>query len=148
MADQYTKIIDNIVDNQNKMETLINKITESDASRDNDLLKYAHFAQILLIQSDNIDSISQELNKLQNILAFIKVSTMHHSSLSSPEMQKLVNRLSSLYGNSKLIDLDIREYYDIVKLGSYYMGYQARQPPRWCTLGNYFCVLVSHAVVG
>lgn len=122
MSSQYSKIIDSIVDNQRKIETLINKISESDATNEYDLIKYAHFAQVLIILSDNVDSISQELARLQNTLAFIRVSTMHHSLLSSLEIRNLVDRLTTLYGNSKLVDLDIREYYDVIQLGSYYLG--------------------------
>lgn len=104
------------------MATLLNKINESYADRDNDLIKYAHLAQTLIILSDNVDSVSLELNRLQNVLAFIKASTMHHSVLSTKEIRAILNKLINLYGKDKVIDIDIREYYNIIKLGSYYVG--------------------------
>lgn len=120
MSAQYSKMIDDIADNQGKMAALLNRINESNADKDNDLIKYAHLAQILIILSDNVDAISQELNRLQNVLAFIKTSTMHHSILSIDEIRAILNKLTSLYSREEIVDIDIREYYNIIKLGSYY----------------------------
>ncbi|XP_060802778.1 uncharacterized protein LOC106142071 isoform X1 [Amyelois transitella] len=122
LTSQYSKIINDIVKNQNKMADLINRINESDASRDYDLIKYAHLAQMLIILSDNVDSISQELTRLQNILAFIRTSTMHHSAISLDEIRNILHKLTAIYGRDRIIDLDIREYYELVRLGSYYVG--------------------------
>lgn len=119
---QYTKILDTITDNQNKIEMLLKKIHEAEASRDNDLVKYAHLAQTLMILTDNVDSISQELLKLQNILAFIRASTTHHSVLNLYAIRDIIRKLKVLYGSERVVDLDIREYFDIIKLGSYYVG--------------------------
>lgn len=124
LTNQYSKIIDSIVDNQNKMTILINKINQSEATRDYDLVKYAHFGQILMILSDNVDLISQELIKLQNNLAFIKVNTMHHSITNSESIRTMINRVIDIYGMQKVGDLDTREYYDIIRVGSYYVGNQ------------------------
>ncbi|CAK1601383.1 unnamed protein product [Parnassius mnemosyne] len=122
LSNQYSRIIDSIVDNQNKLEILIGKINQSEATRDYDLIKYAHFGQVLMILSDNVDSISQELIKLQNNLAFIRANTMHHSIVNLKSIRIMINRATELYGNKKVGDLDIREYYDIIRLGSYYVG--------------------------
>lgn len=111
-----------ITDNQNKIEILLKKINEAEASRDNDLVKYAHLAQTLMILTDNVDSISQELLKLQNILAFIRASTTHHSVLNLYAIRDIIRKLKVLYGSERVVDLDIREYFDIIKLGSYYVG--------------------------
>lgn len=52
---QYSKVIDSIVENQNKITILIKKINESEATRDYNLVKYAHLAQVLIILVDNVD---------------------------------------------------------------------------------------------
>lgn len=122
LTTEYSKVIDNIVENQGKMSILLDKISKSEATRDNDLVKYAHLAQVLMILSDNVDSISQELLKLQNNLAFIRTSTMHHSVLNLHAIRKVINRLNILYSRERVLDLDPREYFDIIRLGSYYAG--------------------------
>jgi hypothetical protein len=119
---QYTKIIDSIISNQDMIENLLNKIKQSVATNDYDLIKYAHLAQVFLILSDNIDSVSLEIERIQNILAFIRTSTVHHSILSLSTIADMVTKLRSLYSKDKILDLDSREYYDIIRLGSYYAG--------------------------
>lgn len=47
---------------------------------------------------------------------------MHHSVLSIDEIRSILNKSITLYGNEKVVDLDIREYYNIIKVGSYYVG--------------------------
>lgn len=117
---QYTKIIDNMLDSQNKIEALLEKIRETEITKDYDLTKYAHLAQVFLILGDNVDSISQELQKLQDALALIKLSSLHHSILSINSIKDMLNRLELLYGKNRIINLDVREYYDVIKIGSYY----------------------------
>jgi hypothetical protein len=117
---QYSKVIDTIVDNQRKLEILVKNVSEADATKDNDLIKYAHLAQVLVILSDNMDLVYQEVSKLENILAFIKISIAHHSLLSIDTIDFIINRLDNLYGTERTVKLDYREYYDIVKLGYYY----------------------------
>lgn len=121
-SSRYTKVIDSIVSNQNNIQKLLNKISDSVATNDYDLIKYAHLAQVFLILSDNVDSISHEISNLQNMLAFIKTGTLHHSVLNNNSLYIIINKLRELYGNDKIIDLDSREYFDIIRIGSYYLG--------------------------
>ncbi|XP_061379911.1 uncharacterized protein LOC133319454 [Danaus plexippus] len=121
-SSQYSKIISNIIENQSHLQTLINEISESIITSDNDLIKYAHLAQILLIITDNVDSVTQELYKLQNVLGFIKLSTVHHAVLNLETMNSMISNVSNLYGRQKVLDLDIRDYFDIIKIGSCYVG--------------------------
>lgn len=118
---QYAKIVDNIADSQTKITHIINKISETEATRDYDLIKYAHLAQAFLILGDNVDSISQEVLRLQNVLGFIKMSIPHHSIISRKSFDIIFNKLRNLYSNDKIIEIDTREYYDIIKVGSYYV---------------------------
>jgi hypothetical protein len=105
-SSRYTNVIKSIVSNQNIMQKLLNKISESVATNDNDLIKYAHLAQVFLILSDNVDSISQEILNLQNMIAFIKTGTLHHSILNNKSLYTIINQLRKLYDNNKIIDLD------------------------------------------
>ncbi|KOB71583.1 Uncharacterized protein OBRU01_13754, partial [Operophtera brumata] len=101
---QYSNILDSIVDNQNKIEILVNKIKEAEASRDYDLVKYAHLAQVLIVLTDNEDSISQELLKLQNIIAFIRASATHHSR------NKMCNPITVALEKPAYEELDEKHY--------------------------------------
>lgn len=123
-SSQYSKILDSIVDNQNKIRTLMSKIEQAEASQDYDLMKYAHFAQVLMVLSDNVDAISLELVNLQNVLAFIRASTTHHSVLNLYAIREIIRKLNILYSSSQVLDLDFREYFDVIRLGSYYVGNQ------------------------
>ncbi|KAL0861747.1 hypothetical protein ABMA27_009223 [Loxostege sticticalis] len=95
-------------------------IMDSEANRETDLIKYAHLAQLLLILGDNIEDLAEELVKLENLLAFIRASSTHHSMLSLDVLRSMLDKLKSLYNKDEIIDLNLREYYDIIKLGSYY----------------------------
>lgn len=121
---QYTKTIDNIIENQNKIQTLIKKINESEVERDYDLIKYAHLAQVFLILNDNVETVSQELNKLENAMGFIRTSTVHHGILNLDSIRTMIANVSNLYGNQRVVELDIREYFDIIRIGSYFVGNQ------------------------
>lgn len=118
---QYSKIIDSISDNQKSIETLLNKIRQDETTNSKDLVKYAHVAQILMILSDNVDSFSQKLTKYESMLAFIGAAgTLCHEALNLDMMRAMISKLNILYSREGVLDLDIREYYDIVKVGSYY----------------------------
>lgn len=116
---QHSKIIDNIVENQRKLAVMVRNVTQDLTNREHDLIRYAHLAQMILIISDNVDILSQEISKLQNVLAFIRTSTAHHAVISLNSIRSIINKLGSLYGRDKVIDLYIREYNDVIQLGSY-----------------------------
>lgn len=119
---QHSKIIDNIVDNQNKLAALATNISQSLEKGNHELIQYAHLGQTILIVSDNVDRLSQEITKLQNVLAFIRASTAHHDVISLNSISTIVKKLRSIYGSNKVLDIGVREYYDIIQLGSYYIG--------------------------
>lgn len=121
-SEHYSKVIDSIVKNQGQIEILFRKINESIATRDDELIKYAHLGQVLLILGDNVDSVSHELYKLENVMSFIRASTVHHGILSLDSIHTMINNVTNLYGRDKVIDLETREYFNIIKIGSYYIG--------------------------
>lgn len=117
---QYETIINSISENQSKIESLLNKIRDSDITRDTDLIKYAHLAQAFLVLTDNVESVFQEIYKLEDALAFIKVKSMPHSILTLDSIKAILSRLVSLYNKESVLELDAREYYDVVKIGFFY----------------------------
>ena len=121
---RHTKIIDDIVSNQKEITKLLETTITNESNRDADVLKFAHLAQYLLILGDNIDNLSEELFKLETNLAFIRTSSFSHSMLDINSLQKIVNKLTILYSKNEIVDISLREYYDIIKLGSYYIDNQ------------------------
>lgn len=117
---EHSSILNNIVGNQEKIKQVLNLVIDSEATRETDLIKYAHLAQLLLILADNIEDLEEELIKLENLLGFIRASSTYHPMLSLDSLKSILNKLKSLYTRDEIIDLNLREYYDIIKLGSYY----------------------------
>ena len=121
---QHSKLLSQIYENQSKMSKVLNLIMSSNTDNDAELIKYAHFAQYLLILSDNIEELSDEIRQLEYLLAFIHARSTFHSMLSTISFKSMINRLKSLYSKDEILDLELREYYDIIKLGSYYINKQ------------------------
>lgn len=119
---QSSKTLDNIVKNQNSISTVIKVIMESDSQRENDLIKYAHLAQHLIILGDNIEDLSQELVKLGNTLAFIRASSTPHTVVSLDNVKKMIAKIRILYSKDEIVDVDNRDFYDIIKLGYFYIN--------------------------
>lgn len=116
----HTKILSDIVENQQNMSKILNLIFANEVSRDQELIKYAHLAQYLLILGDNIESLYDELNSLEKLLAFIHAKSILHSTFSINSLAGMINRLRSLYSKDEILDLECRDYFDIIRLGSYY----------------------------
>ncbi|CAG9570946.1 unnamed protein product [Danaus chrysippus] len=90
----------------------------------NDLIKYAHLAQHLVILGDNIEGIYEELNRLQYSLAFIRSSSTPHSILSLDELKNSVIKMRSLCLNDEVLNIDFSYFNDLVKLGYFYLNMQ------------------------
>lgn len=118
------EIIGNIISNQDKMNKALNLILDSNASRDTDLIKYAHFAQHLLILGDNIEDLYEELQNLENTLTFIRASSTPYFLFSLDEIKNMLSKLRILYSNDEILDIEIRHFYEVIKLGYFYLGKQ------------------------
>ncbi|XP_022822053.1 uncharacterized protein LOC111354978 [Spodoptera litura] len=121
---QHSNIVSKLVENQIKINETLRLILDNDAYRDNYLIKYAKFAQYLTILTENIDEVLGELVRIENILAFIHASSTHHSMLSTEVLGHMIQKLVKIYSRDQIVDLDIREYYDLIKPGYYYSGSQ------------------------
>lgn len=119
---QHTILLENIANNQARINSSLHLILESNAYAENNLLKYAKFAQLLAIISENADDLSIELNRVEDILAFIRASSTHHSMLSIENIKNMISRLKLVYGQEQVLEAELREYYDVLKSGYYYTG--------------------------
>jgi hypothetical protein len=118
---KYSSILDNIISNQLRINNTINNILKSENALQSDLIKFAHLAQHLLILTDNIEILSQELYSLDNILAFIRAKSMTHYSINISMLKEMLLKLKLLYSGNEVIDIDLRNYYEILKSGSFYV---------------------------
>ncbi|XP_063823802.1 uncharacterized protein LOC135073563 [Ostrinia nubilalis] len=121
---EHDKILTQIVDNQNKINTTIELILKSNVYNENSLVKYARLAQLLIIISENVEDLAQELIRLENSLAFIRASSTHHSMIDVDTLRSMIIKLKNIYGNEQVLNLEIRQYYDVIKPGSYYTDNQ------------------------
>lgn len=119
-----SKIIESIIVNQDKMNRVLNNILERTNEKLIDSVKYAHLAQHLLILGDNIEDLSDELYRLEYTLAFISASGNPHSVVSLVELRNMLIRVKNLYLKDEVLDIDYRDYYEIIKLGYFYVGNQ------------------------
>ena len=121
---QHSDILTQLVKNQGDINTTLELLLDRESSNENSLIKYAKFAQSLTIISENTDDLLSELHRIEDILAFVRISSTHHSMLSITVLKNMLSKIRSLYGIDRILDLDIREYYNIIKPGSYFMGKQ------------------------
>lgn len=117
---QHSKVLDTIAENQNKITSMVNKLINTTNVANSNLVDFAHFAQVLLILGDNIEELSEELLRIENLLAFIHANSTHHSMLNYDALKSMLVRLHKLYSKGGILDISIRDYYDVIKLGSYY----------------------------
>lgn len=121
---EHTNIISQIVDNQSKINSTLQLILDKNPYQDAQLIKYGKFAQLLAILSENTDDLLDELIRIENILAFTRTTTTHHSMLSLNVLRIMLDRLRAIYSREQVITLELRDYYNIIKSGSYFIGKQ------------------------
>lgn len=117
-------IISSIASNQIKINHTLHLLLDTDAYVQHSLIKYVKLAQLLNIITDNIDDLSVELQRIENVLAFTRTASMHHSMIRVDTLKNMLEKLQHLYNKNQLLDMEIREYYDIIETGSFYSGRQ------------------------
>lgn len=122
--DEQNKIISKIVDNQVAINKTLLMLLDPDSYPQHEFIKVAKFAQILAITSNNVGSLVSEISRLENALAFCGASRTHHSMIPIDVMKNMLGKLKSLYSKDQLLELEIREYYDVIKPASFYNGDQ------------------------
>lgn len=118
----HSKVITAIVQNQDKINSTLELLLNNEAHKDTSLIKYARFAQLLIIISENADDIMAELLRLENILSFVRASSTHHSLVSIDILARMIEKLELIYPKGHVLKIDLREYYDIIKPGYYFSG--------------------------
>lgn len=117
---RHSDILSQIVDNQNKINETIELLLDKDVYVESSLIKYAKLAQLFSIVSENIDDLMEELIRIENVLAFIRSSSVHHSIIGVDALAKMIDKLKDIYNEDRVLNLELREYYDLIKPGSYY----------------------------
>lgn len=118
----HSDILIQIVENQKKINSTLELILDNESYRDSNLIKYAQFAQLLAIITENIDDTLSELIKIENILAFIRNSNTHHSMLKIDILRNMIEKLKLIYSSDRILTLELREYYNIIRPGYYFAG--------------------------
>lgn len=117
---QNSNILETLIHNQNKIKTAVDEIMISDLRQEKDIVKYAHLAQYIMMLADNIESLSDELFRLENLLAFIRAKSAHFRMFKLDMFSRMLEQLNALYGREHVLNISFREYFDIVKLGYYF----------------------------
>lgn len=117
---QFSSTLTKLIDNQSRLNSTMELLIDSNAFRESSLIKYAKFAQLLDIISRNTEDLMDELFRIENSLAFIRASTTHHSMIDIGVLKIMLDVMKKTYNNNQVLDLELREYYDIIKPGYYY----------------------------
>lgn len=117
---ENSKIFSKLLQNQNKIKETVDEIMISDLRQEKDIVKYAHLAQYIIMLADNIESLSDEMLKLENLLAFIRAKSTHFLMFKLNTFNRMKEQLNALYGREHILNISFREYFDIIRLGYYY----------------------------
>lgn len=120
MSAQQFKILNDLRSNQLKLKSALADVinlTITDTERNN---KYAEIGHSIFIINDNVQDLTYEISRLENILAFSRTKSMHHSVLSLKLLQHMIHELRKKYLSDEIISLETRSYYDIINLGTYF----------------------------
>lgn len=121
---KHSNTLTQIVKNQAKINSTLETILQINTLKEDRFLRYTQFAQLLEVINDNVEDLVQELIRIENSLAFIRASSTHHSMIDIEVLDSMIKKLRVIYGEGQIIDLELREYYDIIKPGSYYVDKQ------------------------
>lgn len=121
---QHNDVIDQLVKNQQSINCTLELLLNSNAFKEDSLVKYAQFAQLLTIITENVDDLLAEIIRIENILALVRALSTHHSMVDIDTLGKMIDRLRVIYGDSRVLSLELRDYYSIIKPGSYFIKNQ------------------------
>ncbi|CAK1578748.1 unnamed protein product [Parnassius mnemosyne] len=121
---QHNSVIDQLVRNQQSINATLELLLNSTAYKENSLIKYAHFAQLLTIITENVNDLLGELVRIENMLALVRALSTHHSMIDIDSLRLMIERVRMIYGDDRILNLDLRDYYSIIKPGSYYVEKQ------------------------
>jgi hypothetical protein len=117
---EQAKILSALSKNQQILSTELSRLKNSTMLSNEKLLDYAHLAQLFNIINENVNDLYTELLRIENILAFSRSSNVHHSILSTSALRDIIRTLNKIYSTEQILDLDVRDYYNFIKIGSYF----------------------------
>ncbi|XP_073966942.1 uncharacterized protein [Choristoneura fumiferana] len=117
---EHKKILSALNTNQQILSKDLLNLKNDSMLSNGKLLDYAHLAQMFNIVSENINDLYTELLRIENILAFSKLSNVHHSILSISSLKDMIGKLHEIYSKDQILDLDTRDYYSFINVGSYF----------------------------
>ncbi|XP_072930046.1 uncharacterized protein [Epargyreus clarus] len=122
MSFHQTEILSNLSSNQVKLEKALTRYINTTSNNTIQLTRYVQLSQILTLIAENIQDLRLEIDRIENILAFSRTSTVHHSVLSTSNVIDMLSRLKDIYNQDQIINLvDARLYYDLIRLGCYFV---------------------------
>lgn len=117
---EHSKVLDSIVKNQIEITEKVNKLANTSNQAYTNMTYLAHLAQLFLILGDNIEELSDELLRIENLLAFIHTNSPNHLMLNLEALKTMLLRIRSIYNKEETLEISVRDYFDIIKMGFYY----------------------------
>lgn len=124
ILETYNLTLSTLVTNEIKIKYKLDEIISSVNMTNYHLTDYIKVNSLYILIKVNLDKILLHLTLLENSIAFSKVGIIHHSVINTKDIQYISNILLSLYEKQELLInevTDLRDYYDLVKCGSYYV---------------------------
>lgn len=116
---KHNNVLIQLVENQSKINSTLDLLLNNTHTTGN-LINYAKFGQLMVIISENVEDLRLELVRIENMLAFIHASSTVHSMIDVETLRSMINRLEKIYSKDGILSLELREYYDIIRPGSYF----------------------------
>lgn len=116
---KHNNVLLQLVENQSKINSTLELLLNNTLTTGS-LITYAKFGQLISIISENVEDLRLELVRIENMLAFIHASSTVHSMIDIETLRSMVNRLEQIYSKDEILSLELREYYDIIRPGSYF----------------------------
>ncbi|CAB3250091.1 unnamed protein product [Arctia plantaginis] len=120
---EQSSVLERLVQNQIEINNTLQSWSERDSYRENSFHRYGRFTQTLTIITDANDVLNGLIN-IENMLAFTRTTTTHHSMISLKVLRLMLSKLRLVYGPEQVVDLELRDYYTLIRSGSYFVNKQ------------------------
>ncbi|XP_045484877.1 uncharacterized protein LOC123689348 [Pieris rapae] len=117
---EHAKIIDKLVENQIDLNKTMYFMISKFNTEHVDTVVFAEISQLLNSFDDNINELLLVIRNIEDSLAFTRTYTAHHIMLDISMLRSMLGTLSSVYKPEQLLDLELREYYSVIRTGSYF----------------------------
>jgi hypothetical protein len=93
---QHTRVISQLTKNQISINSTLTLLLQDSQKVERKMLYLTRFAQVLSIVSENVDDLLSELYRIEDILAFVRASSTHHSMLRIDILGNMISKLRKL----------------------------------------------------